>query len=56
MLIINLILIKIFYMNQNEMQIKGDSFNLSQLKEEIQSRKKISMIKIMKTNVYHQGY
>ena len=41
MLIINLILIKIFYMNQSESQIKEDSIkDLSQLKEDIQSEKK----------------
>ena len=40
MLIINLILIKIFYMNKSESQIKGDSIKvLSQLKEDIQSKK-----------------
>ena len=40
MLIINLILIKNFYMNKSESQIKGDSIKvLSQLKEDIQSKK-----------------
>lgn len=40
MLIINLILIKIFYMNQSESQIKGDNFKeLSQLKEDILTKK-----------------
>lgn len=40
MLIINLILIKIFYMNKSESQIKGDSIKvLSQLKKDIQSKK-----------------
>ena len=44
-------------MNQSESQIKGDNFKeLSQLKEDILTKKIIIMKKIMKANVSHQGY
>jgi len=57
LLIINLILIKIFYMNQSESQIKGSNIKeLSQLKEDIQIKKKNQYDKIMKINVSHQDY